>query len=135
MVNSWPKQPAVLERWFAKMTPRDREGWRDLEAELLKAEKLEQEAQASWSAFTGKASAEESYEAHTIAKPKSLPQAPHWQPPPVPTGIIEIDYPPPPPNEPSLNLMSAPRRILQRDDLGRRTQTGRGVGDMPCGFD
>ena len=74
-----------VKSWFASMSPAERDKWQDLESQLLKSEQLHRDAEESWARFTGQSP--ESYE-RTPPKPQAPPQAL------VPTGIIEIDYPP-----------------------------------------
>jgi len=68
--------------WFHRMTAKDRLKWQDLEAELLAAEKLHKEAEASWTRFTGKTEAAQSYEVPRSQwrPPSSLTGEPHTSP-------------------------------------------------------
>jgi hypothetical protein len=111
--------------WYRGMTPAERQEWRDLEDELLQSERLRQEAEATWTKFSG-----QSPEAYEIPRPQWRPAgsaAAAWRPPAEPTGIIEIDYPPDPP---SLNL----KGTITHVDRLKRPQEPPGVGDMPGGF-
>jgi hypothetical protein len=72
--------------WYQGMTAKDRLKWQDLEAELLAAERLRREAEASWEKFAGSPQAYENPTQLGTAVPKPPSHVSAWRPPSSLTG-------------------------------------------------